>query len=201
VSRDEDDRAPHFSAVCLAAGEASRFGADKLAAPFRGRPLLQWAVQPLLECPRLDEVIVVVRPGFVLPFDAPGCVMVENPAAREGLSTSLCAGILATHESADAYVVALGDMPLLTVVLVERLLTAFEECGKRILVPVHAGRRGHPVIISRSCREGLLAIRGDVGARGLIGEHPDWVAYEPVAAASVVFDVDEVADLERGGGN
>jgi molybdenum cofactor cytidylyltransferase len=201
VSHDEDDRVMRFSAVCLAAGEASRFGADKLAAPFRGRPLLQWAVQSLLECPRLDEVIVVVRPGFVLPFDAPGCVMVENPAAREGLSTSLRAGILAAHESADAYVVALGDMPLLTAVLVERLLTAFEKCGKRILVPVHAGRRGHPVIISRSCREGLLAIRGDVGARGLIGEHPDWVGYESVAAAGVVFDVDEVADLERGGGN
>jgi molybdenum cofactor cytidylyltransferase len=199
VSRGEDGRPLRFAGVCLAAGEAARFGADKLVAPFRGKPLLQWAVEPLRECARLDEVIVVVRPGFALPFAAPGCVTIENPEYRDGMSASLRAGVLAAHESTDAYVITLGDMPLLTAVLIERLIAAFEICGRKILVPVHAGRRGHPVIISRSCREELLAIRGDVGARDLLGMHPEWVAHESVSAPGVIFDVDEAADFEGGG--
>ena len=57
---DAGERAPRYAGICLAAGGASRFGSDKLAAPFRGKPLLQWAVGPLLDCGRLADVLVFV---------------------------------------------------------------------------------------------------------------------------------------------
>ncbi|MFN8623891.1 MAG: NTP transferase domain-containing protein, partial [Chloroflexota bacterium] len=50
---------PEVSAIVLAGGRASRFGADKLAASLDGVPLLHHAVRAVSAVPGATEVIVV----------------------------------------------------------------------------------------------------------------------------------------------
>jgi CTP:molybdopterin cytidylyltransferase MocA len=210
-----------ISAILLAAGSATRMGADKLLLPYQGRRLIDRALAPLAACPLVDEVLVVVRPDFPpllanregeAPAEpptpprphntidtplayGPKCRLIVNPDHQEGMGTSLRTGVRAASPAADAFVVALADMPDLTVEIVTTLIEAFCRSGKQILVPAWAGRNGHPVVFAAACRDDLLCLTGDAGARALIAAHPERVAYLPVPHRAVIHDVDTPADI------
>ena len=55
---------PLVSGIVLAGGRSSRFGSDKLVAPYEGVPLLDRAVAALVDpAVGCSEVIVVLAPG------------------------------------------------------------------------------------------------------------------------------------------
>ena len=187
-------------AILLAAGSSTRFGGEKLLVPWRGRPLYEHALDALLASPAVVETIVVVQPGFPVPPALPRCRFVINPDHAEGMGSSLRAGVRAAPGDADAYLVALADMPGITPALIASLVTCHAAAGKPIVVPVCGGRRGHPVMIAAGLRDPLLAVTGDVGAREIIGAHPEWIGEFETDDAAVFFDVDLPADLAVGEG-
>lgn len=189
----------HVVAILLAAGSSRRFGGEKLLAPYRGRPLIEHALAALTSSPGVDTTIVVVHPRFPVPPERPRCRFVINPEHEEGMGSSLRAGVRAAPAETDAYLVALADMPAIGPELIASLIACYRAAGKRIVVPVYQGRRGHPVMISGALREALLAISGDVGAREIIRQHPEWVGGFETEDGAVVYDVDAPADLEAGG--
>jgi xanthine dehydrogenase accessory factor len=180
--------------ILLAAGSSRRFGGAKLLASWRGRPLFEHALEALASCPGIEETLVVTRPAALQVPAWERVREVENPAYAEGMGASLRTGIEAAPADADAYLVALADMPGTTPSLVASLLARWRACD-RIVVPVHRGRRGHPVILPARFRPELLALRGDVGAREILRAHADEVEEVPVDDPAVLFDVDLPADL------
>ena len=58
------------------------------------------------------------------------------------------------------------------------------------MLPVHDGRRGHPVIFASGYRKELLALSGDRGARSVVERHPGCVVEVPVSAPGILTDVD-----------
>ena len=181
--------------ILLAAGSSTRFGGRKLLAPLRGRPLYEHALGALTASPALVETLVVVQPDFVVPPERPRCRFVVNPEHAEGMGSSLRAGVRAAPGDAEAFLVALADMPAITPELIARLVARFAEAGRRIVVPVRGGRRGHPVVMGAELREELLAVTGDRGAREIIRAHPEWVATFETEDEAVLLDVDRPADL------
>ncbi len=186
----------YTSAILLAAGGATRMGADKLQLLYKGRRLIDRALAPLVDSPLIDEVVVVVRPDGRALVDASKCRVVVNPEHQEGLGASLRVGAAAADAAADALVVSLADMPEITVEIVARLIHAFRRAGRPILVPVHQQRNGHPVLFGRACRGDLLRLGGDLGARQMIRDHPELVEYFPAPNRAVVYDMDTLADIQ-----
>jgi molybdenum cofactor cytidylyltransferase len=186
------------TAVLLAAGSSRRFGAPKLLAPWRGRPLWEHALAALRAAPEVTETIVVVAPGFAAP-QPPRCRLVVNPEHAEGMGASLRAGVRAAAPDTDAFLIALADMPLVPPGLIAALVACYGAGERRIVVPVHGGRRGHPVLIGAALRDELLALRGDAGARGVLAAHPGLVATVATDDGGVLFDVDDPGDLGAGG--
>ena len=186
------------AAILLAAGSSRRFGGEKLLVPWRGRPLYEHALDALLSSPGIGTTVVVVRPGFEPPPAHPRCRVVVNPEHEEGMGSSLRAGVRAAPGDADAYLVALADMPRITPALIAELIARHGVSGKQITVPVHDGRRGHPVLLGRELREALLAIRGDVGAREILRAYPERVGEFETADEAVLFDVDVPGALGSG---
>jgi molybdenum cofactor cytidylyltransferase len=165
--------------------------------------VLDAALRPFLALAEIDEVVVVVRAG-ALPVFAPGRARVlVNENADEGMGSSLRVGVAGADPAAEAYVLALGDMPGLRADRVRSLLATWRGSGKGILVPVFEGRRGHPVVIAGSYRAALLASSGDVGARRLLAGNEGDVALCEVLDPAVVTDLDTSEDYEmlalRGG--
>src|SRR4029079_18642563 len=121
---------------------------------------------------------------------------VHNADYAEGLVTFLNAGIAAVPEETDAVIVCLGDMPQVDAALINRLIAAFDpERGALVVVPSIDGRRGNPVVWSRRFFHDLMVIRGDVGARHLIGNYAEAVVEVPVAGEAALTDVDTPESL------
>ena len=187
-------RAPKVAALVLAAGRSTRMGpVNKLLVPLRKRVMVR-AVVERLEASSVRPIVVVTgheadRVGAALA--GTGVRLVRNPAYREGLSGSMRAGLAALPESTEAAIICLGDMPLVASAHVEKLVAAFDPAeGREICVPVFDGKRGNPVLFARRFFEEMAAVRGDVGARHLIGEYDEYVCEVAMDDPAVLVDVD-----------
>ncbi len=190
-----------LEAIVLAAGAASRFGGGKLLADYRGRPLLDHALDTALAA-SARGVTVVLRPGdtaalaLVEARAEPRLRPLAAPEADEGLGASLRTAILALPADAEAALVLLGDMPRVPHDLAADLVQALS-AGVGIAAPVHAGRRGHPVLFARRWFKDLAALAGDRGAQGVLTKAGDAIALVETDDPGVLFDVDRREDLER----
>lgn len=185
------------AAVVLAAGGGTRFEGEghKLRSTVRGRPLVARAVEAACAA-GLDEVFVVVGAVDITDVLPSGVVVVANERWREGIATSLHAGVRAADAAGhDAVVVGLGDQPF---VLASAWRTVADEGdaaqGRPIVVATYGGKRGNPVRLHRSVWPSL-PVAGDEGARALFREVPQLVG--EVACEGESADVDTVEDLGR----
>jgi len=193
-----------IAALVLAAGRASRYraagGAEptKLVAPYRGEPLVRWAVRAALAS-RARPVVVVTghaRAEVEAALAGLDVGFVHNADYAEGLSTSLRAGVAALPEAGGA-VVLLGDMPEASAGVVDALIASFEATpGALAAVALYGGRRGNPVLLASGLFAEVARLSGDEGARGLLaGLATDRIAAVAVAEAGVTRDVDTPDDL------
>lgn len=183
-------------ALVLAAGQGSRFGADKRRAVLGdGRSLLQHSVERALAV--FDEVRVVLRDGEGAEvLGLPGaCRIVPSPEAGLGMGHSLAAGA-ASLSDCDALAVAivLGDMPWILPHTYRRLVEAADPAA--IVVPRYQGQNGHPVLFGRDYWPELAGLSGDEGARSVLQRHRGRVRVLDVDDSGAVRDVDTPAALD-----
>lgn len=182
------------AAVVLAAGAGTRFAGSqhKLLTPFRGRPLVAWAVDHAVAA-GLAETIVVQGPVSLEAIVPPGVEVVANPRWAEGQATSLAVAIeAAAARGHDAVVVGLGDQPMVLPSAWAAVASAHPE--PPIAVASYGGRRGNPVRLPDPVWA-LLRLVGDEGARELMRRRPELV--REVACEGTAADVDTLEDLHK----
>ena len=179
----------------LAAGESRRFGAQKLLAPWRGQPLLSFALRAAQRaCP--GEVTLVS--GFAAEaIEALGKkhadAIVRNPDFAEGIGTSIAAAARACSPDVDALLVALGDQPLVSADHLRAIVAAWDRAPHSIVATAFAGTLGPPALFGREHFVTLSALGGDRGARHLLHEHRESVVTVEFPPAAI--DVDTSEDL------
>ncbi|HET7029406.1 MAG TPA: nucleotidyltransferase family protein [Candidatus Limnocylindrales bacterium] len=189
-------------AVVLAAGAATRFGGNKLAAPLAGRPVLRHVIDAAVEA-GLDPIIVVGPPDDRLrDVRLQPARIVVNDHPEDGLSSSVRLGLRAldddgTRPSLDAAVLLQGDQPLVRASTIRALLAAAEETpGVPFVVARHAADRSpNPVVARRSTWRLADELAGDRGFGPLLATHDELVRF--VAIEGDNPDVDTPADLAR----
>src|SRR5215472_12813404 len=123
-----------ISAIVPAAGLSSRMGQNKLLMCFGGKSLIEHAVDTL-RASEVDEIIVVlghdagrVRSRLEGHENQRHRVkFVHNPDYREGLSTSVRAGMGAVAKGTEAIMIYLADQPLIEPYEINYLIQAFAE--------------------------------------------------------------------------
>ncbi|MGB7023749.1 MAG: NTP transferase domain-containing protein [Candidatus Acidiferrales bacterium] len=143
---------PRIFPILLAAGKPSRPGVQNAPINLSGRTRLQIAVE---NCADLERPIVVL--GFeseqlrhTVPANAR---IVGNPRWRAGQLSSLLAGLRKVPPDG-AFLLYPTDLVFLTRPLIRRLAAAFLRCTKhqKLVMPVHHGRDGHPVVFAAELR-------------------------------------------------
>lgn len=187
------------SAIVPAAGASSRFGSMKLLADLGGRPLVERTLGSLLDA-GVSQVAMVVAPGHALAavplLSDERVTLVTNPDPARGMFSSIQAGLGAV---AGAVVLVLpGDMPFVPPDVVAAIA---ENCARtdEVVVPVHEGRRGHPIGIPGRFRSGLVAAPVESTLKEALLAVSGWVPREfRVNAPGVLRDVDVPGDLGAG---
>jgi molybdenum cofactor cytidylyltransferase len=184
-------------ALVLAAGAGSRFGGDKLATNWNGRPLIAAALEAAQAAP-VAGVIVLVRPGDeavrnALPQSS-DLRVVEVADWAHGMAATLRAGIAALPADCAGAYVFLGDMPRIPHAVLAPLAEAVR-AGAPAATPVFEGQLGHPVLFSAALFSDLAALTGDRGARAVLERLGDRLARIPAPDGGVLFDVDRRADI------
>jgi CTP:molybdopterin cytidylyltransferase MocA len=116
--------------------------------------------------------------------------VVRAPRGERMLET-LREGLAAIPEGPFAF--APADHAFLAPELIRRLAEAFEESGKRYLVPVFQGRGGHPAFARDKLAFLDSALQG--GARGVWRSAGDELLRLDVDTADVLYDIDTQEDL------
>lgn len=191
-----------ISAIVLAAGQSTRMGAEnKLLLPFRGSTLIEGVVD-VVTASRAGETIVVLghEADRLRPLLAEKPVtLVDNPDYREGMSSSVRAGLGSLSPGATGAMICLTDQPLLEPEDLDRLMAALESQSggepKSIVVPVFQGQRGNPVLFSLRHRDEVMAARGPVGGcKGIVKSHPEAVLRVEMGNDHILRDIDTPGD-------
>ena len=188
-----------ISAVVLAAGEAKRMREPKLLMPFGQATIIESTLDSLLAS-GVDEIVLVLgaeAERIGLAAGSRPVRLVLNPDYRAGMATSIVAGVQAASRGAGWIMIALGDQPLIEPETYRRIIEVCEDCDKGIVVPVRGGRRGNPVVFLHTYRHELLKLKGDIGGREVVAQHPGDVLEVAVDSAGVLADIDDWVDYTR----
>ncbi|CAM3713511.1 nucleotidyltransferase family protein [Cohnella lubricantis] len=181
-------------------------GRPKLALELApGSRLGSAALAEVLACPRLGEIVAVVRPDDPLEWAvgaeaaaSSGRIrFVPCPEAADGMSHSVRRGLAEALAGApDAVLMVLADQPFIKVDLLEALAAAYDgDASLDYAACRHGGIAHPPVLLGSSMFEAAMALEGDVGARKLLSD-PAWRGALIEADSETAFaDVDTERDL------
>ena len=191
---------PLVAVLVLAAGRSSRMAPQhKLLVRGRdGRAMVARVVDHALAAAFRPVIVVTGHRAAEVEAALAGkpVTLVASPDWDQGLSASLRAGIAAVPAEAQAVVVCLGDMPLVTARTIERLVAAYDpDKGRTIVAPMFEGELGNPVLWDRAYFAEMVALTGDRGARGLLERHGERLATVPMDDDAVLRDVDTAEQL------
>ena len=191
------------SAIVLAAGQSRRMGRFKQLLPLEGHTVIEAVVERLCAVARGDfELATAIVLGHRAReveerLRGRNLVCVVNERYREGMVTSVQAGVRAAKPESAGYLICLGDQPDLNPGVVERIIQCSQSTAAGIVLPTHEGKRGHPVYISRGYRDEILALTADHGLNTVTRKHAGDTVELAVDAAEVLEDLDTPADYAR----
>ncbi len=182
-------------AIVLAAGPSTRFGSPKQLVRLEGRPLLHTVVSRAAEVTGNALIVVLgAGAGQLAPLlkHSPGTLVI-NRAWREGLASSIRAGIARLPPACSGALLVLADQVAVTTDDLRRLAGTWRKQPQYMAAALYAGTVGAPAIFPRSVFPELAALRGDAGARAVLRRGADTLARVPMPSAAV--DVDTPEDL------
>jgi molybdenum cofactor cytidylyltransferase len=109
------------------------------------------------------------------------------------MGASIACGITASS-SAQAWVIALADMPFIQMTTLQQLVALLRQ-GEIIVAPQYRGKRGHPVGFNYRWYTELSQLQGEPGARSLLQRHADQITLFPCDDAGIHQDIDSKLDL------
>lgn len=186
-------------ALILAAGKSERMGAAKLLLPWGEKTVIEAVVRAALDS-EADGTSVVLGSraaeiGRVIEKYPVG--VLDNPDFEKGMLSSVQRGFGGIPEGVRAVLVLLGDQPFITGALINRVISAYKETGKGIVLPVHEGRRGHPVLVGLKYRDDVMDLDPEIGLRELLRRHPGDIFALPVESPGVGTDLDTPRDYAK----
>ena len=188
-------------AVLLAAGRSERMGRNnKLLLNVDGIPLVRKSAINILNS---DVTSMTVVTGFdenkiVNALSGLNVNFVKNINFREGLSSSLKAGLANITPSPSAVIICLADMPKIQPEHINQLIENFDPLkGWEICIPTNNGKRGNPVLIGSHFFPYIFETSGDFGAKQVMKQHSDKIVEVEIGTSDIHFDIDTQDEYEN----
>ncbi|MCS6947261.1 MAG: nucleotidyltransferase family protein [Steroidobacteraceae bacterium] len=186
---------PAIHVIVLAAGEARRFGSPKQLARIGDRSMLATCIGRASQVAgHAVSVVLGAHAAQIVPgLRHTGAAIVINREWREGIASSIRAGIASLSGAVDAALLMLADLPDVTAEDLARLIAAWKRDPQAPAAAQFAGVVGPPAIFPRTLFRELAELRGDHGARRVLQRFADRLQRVPMPSAA--SDIDTPEDL------
>jgi molybdenum cofactor cytidylyltransferase len=183
-------------AVILAAGESKRMNRPKLIMQFGNNTIIENVIgnipKDIVEGKIIvlgawrNEILEVIEGLEVRP-----CI---NSNWENGMLSSVRCGINALPGNAEAVLIFQGDQPGIPGGVTEGVIRARQETGKGIIISVHDGKRGHPILIDKKYFSEINALDDRKGLRELSYRYPGDVFETESGSSKILRDIDTFED-------
>jgi molybdenum cofactor cytidylyltransferase len=196
--------AGRFGAILLAAGMSRRMGTPKALLDLDGQPLIARLIETVRLALPLSRIIVVtghnpqqVRDACLSTADR-NLSFVHNANYERGeMLSSVKTGVSAVRDEWEGFFLMLLDQPLVRVSTLTELAKSWLAERPDIVIPTHAKKRGHPLLIASRCVCSIVSLPGDATLREFVAQHASTTRAVEVDDPGVVSDVDTPDDYER----
>ena len=185
--------------MILAAGESKRMGKPKLLLPYGEKTIIETVIDSVVRS-KVKKILVVLganREKIEKKIQNFPLKIAANPNFRRGMLSSVQLGFQTLPENAQAVLVFLGDQPSISNAIINKIIDAYKETDKGIVLPVYKSERGHPVLIDMKYRDEVENLRSGFGLRALVYNHPEDILETKVETPSILRDVDDESDYKR----
>jgi molybdenum cofactor cytidylyltransferase len=187
------------AAVILAAGAATRMGRLKQLLPYRGRTLVQHAVDQAIQALFHPVVVVVGAESAAVrsAIASQKSVVVENSYWQSGMGSSISAGVRwlqGEQTEAAAIAILLADQPLVTAEHFTEMRNRLHQVSADAVAAEYSGTLGVPALFKRSLFMALSQLPPTAGARQLLRQ--TGLKAEPFPLPEAAFDIDTPTDYE-----
>ena len=189
-----DCNAPRLGCVVMAAGNARRFGENKLASQLRGRSLILRTLETV-PAELFDAIVVVTQYPEIMRLARDfhfAAVCNEHP--DYGISHTIALGLTGLRDC-DGVMFLVSDQPFLRRESLEKLVRLWEEQPDKIAALGHGGVRGNPCLFPARFFPELLELREDHGGNTVIRRHQEDLILLDVSPEELT-DVDTPEALE-----
>lgn len=194
-------------AIIPAAGRSQRMGRPKLLLPWGAKSLIEHVIGTWRDS-RVQRVVLVAHPHdaeLAHVAASAGAEVVQPAVPPPDMKDSVLAAL--DHLSAsrpaptDAWLLAPGDVPGLTVATIDRMIDAYAAGlqaglkGNCVWVPWCKGRRGHPALFPWSLAPEVAGLGEDEGLNALAIRHE--LQRVDALEDAISADLDTPEDYER----
>jgi molybdenum cofactor cytidylyltransferase len=185
--------------IILAAGASSRLGFPKQTLLYKGKTLLEIAIEAGLKSKCRPVAVVLganadkIEPGIKdYPIN-----IIRNLGWEAGMGSSIALAIkeIQADTNINQAVIMLCDQSFVTGRLIDSLLYKQQETNKKIIACTYKDTVGVPVLFNHLLFDELLSLHGQEGAKKVLNAHADDVATIPFEKGGV--DIDTIADYEE----
>jgi molybdenum cofactor cytidylyltransferase len=177
-------------------------GRAKLLALWRDRPLIAWNIDAWRRA-GVDAIVMTVHPDdpeLAQTARSLGARVVVPAAAPADMKDSVRIALAHARtefapRDSDVWLLAPADLPELSSDVARQLLQAARQNPRKIIVPQHAGRRGHPVLFPWPLAAEVATLAENEGVDALLARH-EIVTLE-AGPACLAIDIDTPDDLAR----
>lgn len=183
-------------AIVLAAGESKRMGSPKMLLDFGGKTMIERVIDNVI-CPEIENVLVVLgaySDEIKKRLEKQAVTFCYNEKYKEGMLTSVQCGIRSVPPHTEAVLVFQGDQPFIKKGIITELVNAYRQSKKGIVMPVHDGKRGHPLLIDKNYFGVVDTLNSSDGLRSLAALFPEDVLTVETEEPGILRDFDTIEE-------
>ncbi|MFL3051446.1 MAG: NTP transferase domain-containing protein [Candidatus Neomarinimicrobiota bacterium] len=187
-----------ISATVLAAGKSIRMGSkNKLLLDYRGVPMIRHICKTVISA-SFNPIKVITgfeKEKIESVLSDLNLSMVNNNKWHNGISSSIAIGISSLLDGTDGNMIVLGDMPLISEKVLNKLSNTFKlENAKKIVYPLYAGQQANPVIFPKKYFPDIISNKSDLGCKKIIERYKFNALGIDIKSNEVIVDCDEEED-------
>jgi molybdenum cofactor cytidylyltransferase len=182
--------------IVLAAGESSRMKAPKMLLPFGKMTIIETVIANVAASD-IDQMVVVLGSWkeeilqVIEKYHVNHCF---NDNYKQGMLSSVQCGLRFIPGESKCALICQGDQPMVDKAIINMLISAFNQSGKGIVVPLHEKKRGHPVIVDSRYYDEILNLKPADTLRRIMDNHPGDIEEVETTFSSVLKDIDTPDD-------